>query len=127
MDAKAPETAKTKVEVPVYERIVHLLEADGNDAMFGIPDPGVIHMAQTAEQRGWKVLSPRHEQGGAFMAEGYSRLSGKPGVIFATQGPGAANLAAAMICAAKEGTPVIFIAGNRTRSAEQKVKRGRIQ
>lgn len=113
--------------VPVYERIVHLLEAEGIDTLFGIPDPGFIHMAMTAEQRGWNVVAPHHEQSGGFMADAWSRMTGKPGVVFGTQGPGIVNLAAAMIVAQKENSPTIFFGGNRSRIAYRKVKRGRIQ
>jgi acetolactate synthase-1/2/3 large subunit len=113
--------------VPVYARILDLLEAEGIHALFGIPDPGFIHMAMTAEKRGWKVVSPHHEQAGAFMADAWSRMTGKPGVCFGTQGPGVANLAAAMICAAKENAPTIFFGGQRSRVAYQRARRGRIQ
>ncbi|MCZ6874644.1 MAG: thiamine pyrophosphate-binding protein [bacterium] len=115
------------MSVPVYERIVHLLEAEGIDTLFGIPDPGFIHMAMTAEQRGWNVVAPHHEQAGGFMADAWSRMTGKPGVCFGTQGPGIANLAAAMIVAAKENSPTIFFGGQRSRIAYQRARRGRIQ
>lgn len=113
--------------VPVYERIVDLLEAEGINTLFGIPDPGFIHMAMTAEGRGWKVVAPHHEQAGGFMADAWSRMTGKPGVCFGTQGPGITNLAAAMIVAAKENAPTIFFGGQRSRTAYQRARRGRIQ
>lgn len=112
---------------PVYERIVDLFEAEGIDTLFGIPDPGFIHMVMLARDRGWNVIAPHHEQGGAFMADAWSRMTGKPGLCFGTAGPGVANLAAAMIVAAKENSPTIFMGANRMRSAEERVKRGRIQ
>lgn len=112
---------------PVHERILELFEAEGIKTLFGIPDPGFIHMAVAAERRGWNVIAPHHEQAGSFMADSWSRMTGKPGVCFGTMGPGVANLAAAAIVAAKENSPTIFLAGNRARVAEQRVKRGRIQ
>lgn len=115
------------MSVPVYERIVHLLEAEGVNTLFGIPDPGFIHMAMVAEQRGWNVVAPHHEQAGGFMADAWSRMTGKPGVCFGTQGPGISNLAAAMIVAAKENSPTIFFGGQRSRTAYQRARRGRIQ
>jgi thiamine pyrophosphate-dependent acetolactate synthase large subunit-like protein len=115
------------MSVPVHERILDLLEAEGINTLFGIPDPGFVHMAMKAEQRGWQVVAPHHEQSGGFMADGWSRMTGKPGVVFGTQGPGIVNLAAAMIVAQKENSPTIFLGGNRSRVAYQKVKRGRIQ
>lgn len=113
--------------VPVYMRVLDLLEAEGIDSLFGIPDPGFIHMAMTAEKRGWSVVSPHHEQAGGFMADAWSRMTGKPGVCFGTQGPGVANLAAAMICASKENAPILFLGGQRSRMAYQRARRGRIQ
>jgi thiamine pyrophosphate-dependent acetolactate synthase large subunit-like protein len=61
------------------------------------------------------------------MADAWSRMTGKPGVVFGTQGPGIANLAAAMIVAHKENSPTIFFGGQRQRIAYQRVRRGRIQ
>ncbi len=115
------------MSVPVHERIIDLLEAEGIDALFGIPDPGFLHMAMKCEQRGWKVVAPKHEQNGAFMADAWSRMTGKPGVCFGTQGPGVTNLASAMIVAKKEGSPTIFFGGNRSRTANQRARVGRIQ
>lgn len=112
---------------PVYERILHLLEAEGIKTLFGIPDPGFVHMAVTAEARGWQVIAPHHEQSGAFMADAWGRMTGTPGVCFGTMGPGVANLAAASIVAAKENAPTLFLAGNRARSEEHRIRRGRIQ
>jgi acetolactate synthase-1/2/3 large subunit len=115
------------MSVPVYERIIDLLEVEGIDTLFGIPDPGFFHLAMTAEARGWNVVSPHHEQAGGFMADAWSRMTGKPGVCFGTQGPGITNLAAAMIVAAKENSPTIFFGGQRSRTAYQRARRGRIQ
>jgi acetolactate synthase-1/2/3 large subunit len=113
--------------VKVYERILQLFEAEGINTLFGIPDPNFVHMFITAEKRGWNVVSPHHEQAAGQMAEGASRLTGKPGLCIGTLGPGVANLASAMMCAKVENTPVIFLGGQRARITEQRVRRGRIQ
>jgi acetolactate synthase I/II/III large subunit len=110
-----------------YERILQLLEAEGIKTLFGIPDPSFFRMFATAEQRGWQVIAPHHEEAGAFMAEGLWRMTGLPGVIVGNQGPGVANLVPAGINAAKENAPVIFIGGQRKHIAAQRVRRGRIQ
>ena len=112
---------------PVHERILDLFEAEGIKTLFGIPDPGFIHMAVAAERRGWDVIAPHHEQAGSFMADAWGRMTGNSGVVFGTMGPGVANLAAAAIVAHKENSPTIFLAGNRARDADQRVRRGRIQ
>lgn len=113
--------------VPVYERILQLLEAEGIKTLFGIPDPNFVHMFLAAEQRGWSVVSPHHEAAGGFMAEAVSRMTGKPGVAIGTLGPGMANLMPAIQCAKVENTPLIIFGGQRARITEQRVRRGRIQ
>lgn len=113
--------------VSVSERILQLLEAEGINTLFGIPDPSFVQMFAVAEARGWRVVAPHHEQAGAFMADAFARMTGKLGVVVGNQGPGVANLAAAAMCAAKENAPILFIAGQRARVADQRVRRGRIQ
>jgi thiamine pyrophosphate-dependent acetolactate synthase large subunit-like protein len=113
--------------VKVYERILQLFEAEGIKTLFGIPDPNFVHMFITAEQRGWKVVAPHHEECAGFMADAASRMTGRPGLCIGTLGPGIANLAGAMMCAKVENSPVIFLGGQRARITEQRVRRGRIQ
>lgn len=111
----------------VHDRMLELMEAEGIRTLFGIPDPSFVAMFIAAEARGWRVIAPHHEQAGAFMADGLWRMTGRPGVVVGNQGPGVANLAAAAICAAKENVPTIFIAGQRHRLFEQRVRKGRFQ
>jgi acetolactate synthase-1/2/3 large subunit len=115
------------MSVFVPERVLQLMEAEGVKTLFGIPDPSFFRMFATAENRGWRVIAPHHEEAGAFMAEGLWRMTGLPGVIVGNQGPGIANLAPAAINAAKENAPLIFVAGQRKAIAAQRVRRGRIQ
>lgn len=111
----------------VSERILQLLEQEGVSNIFGIPDPSFIRMFTQAEDRGWTIVAPHHETCAGFMAEAITRMTGRMAVAVGNQGPGVANLIPAIISAAKEGTPTIFIGGQRKRIADQKVKRGRIQ
>jgi len=113
--------------VPVYKRILDLFEAEGVNTLFGIPDPNFVHMFLEAESRGWKVVSPHHEESAGFMAEAVSRMTGKPGLCIGTLGPGVANLAGAMMCAKVENSPVVYLGGQRARITERRVRRGRIQ
>ncbi|MFC9981082.1 thiamine pyrophosphate-binding protein [Gordonia sp. NPDC127522] len=115
------------MSVKVYERILDLFEAEGITTMFGIPDPNFVHMFHLAEERGWKVVAPHHEEAAGFMAEAVSRMTGTAAVCIGTLGPGVANLAGAMMCAKVENSPVIFLGGQRARITEQRVRRGRIQ
>src|SRR5271170_1552119 len=65
------------MSVKVYERILHLFEAEGINTLFGIPDPNFVHLFLTAEQRGWQVVSPHHEAAAGFMAEAVARMTGQ--------------------------------------------------
>ena len=116
-----------KTGTPVYKRILDLLEAEGINTLFGIPDPNFVHMFLEAETRGWTVVAPHHEAAAGFMAEAASRITGKPAVAVGTLGPGIANMAPAIQCALVENSPVIFLSGQRARVTEQRVRRGRIQ
>ncbi|MFE2963735.1 thiamine pyrophosphate-binding protein [Streptomyces sp. NPDC059340] len=111
----------------VFARILELLEAEGINTIFGIPDPNFVHMFHLAEERGWNVVAPHHEESAGFMAEAVSRMTGKAAVCIGTLGPGVANLAGAMMCAKVENSPVVFLGGQRARITEQRVRRGRIQ
>ena len=113
--------------VKVYERILQLFEAEGITTLFGIPDPNFVHMFHAAEERGWSVVAPHHEEAAGMMAEAVSRMTGRPGLAIGTLGPGLANLAGAIQCAKVENSPVIFLGGQRARITEQRVRRGRIQ
>ena len=113
--------------VKVYERILDLFEAEGIDTIFGIPDPNFVHLFHLAEERGWNVVAPHHEASAGFMAEAVSRMTGKAAVCAGTLGPGIANMAPAIMCAKVENSPVVFLAGQRARITEQRVRRGRIQ
>lgn len=113
--------------VKVYERILDLFEAEGISTIFGIPDPNFVHLFHLADERGWNVVSPHHEESAGFMAEAVSRMTGKAAVCIGTLGPGMANMAGAMMCAKVENSPVIFLGGQRARITEQRVRRGRIQ
>ncbi|MEU5880601.1 thiamine pyrophosphate-binding protein [Spirillospora sp. NPDC047279] len=113
--------------VKVYERLLDLFEAEGITTIFGIPDPNFVHLFHLADERGWTVVAPHHEESAGFMAEAVSRMTGRPALCIGTLGPGVANLAGAMMCAKVENSPVIFLGGQRARVTEQRVRRGRIQ
>lgn len=111
----------------MHERIIELLQAEGIDTIFGIPDPSFFAMFIEAEKRGMNVVSPHHEQAAALMADGLYRLTGKPGVLGINKGPGVANIAAGAAYLAKENIPAVFIMGQRQRIYEQRVRRGKMQ
>ena len=108
-------------------RIIDLLEAEGIRTLFGIPDPAVQHLHREATKRGWDVVAPHHESAGAFMADAMARMTGKPAVIAGNEGPGVANLLPAAVCASKEKIPVIFLACQRARRFDARVRRSQFQ
>jgi thiamine pyrophosphate-dependent acetolactate synthase large subunit-like protein len=121
-----------KSESPVRDRtvaarIVDLIQAEGIDTIFGIPDPGFQRMFRVAAERGMRVVAPHHEAAGGFMADAMTRMTGKPSVVIGNQGPGVANLLPAAVCASKEKAPVLFLAGQRDRVLDAQVRRGKFQ
>src|SRR5437016_632733 len=113
-----PKTATTHERAEVgptmqgSEILVAALEREGVDTIFAYPGGASmeLHQALTKSKRIRTVL-PRHEQGGAFAAEGYARASGKAGVCMATSGPGATNLVTGIADAYMDSIPVIAITG----------------
>src|ERR1041385_2582639 len=94
------------------DAVLRSLEAEGVDVAFGIPG-GAILPVYDAIARGPTVrhVLARHEQGAGHMAEGYARASGRPGVAFATSGPGATNLVTPIADAWMDSTPLVCITG----------------
>src|SRR5512142_1482090 len=74
------------------EILVACLEREGVEVIFAYPGGASMEIHQALTRSKIRTILPRHEQGGAFAAEGYARASGKVGVCMATSGPGATNL-----------------------------------
>ncbi|MCH9691498.1 MAG: 5-guanidino-2-oxopentanoate decarboxylase [Gammaproteobacteria bacterium] len=89
--------------------LIHLLHAYGVDTVFGIPGVHTIELYRALPASGLKHITPRHEQGAAFMADGYARASGNPGVCFLISGPGLTNAATAMAQAFSDSIPMLVI------------------
>lgn len=89
--------------------LMHLLRAHGVEKVFGIPGVHTIELYRELPGSGLIHITPRHEQGAAFMADGYARASGKPGVCFLITGPGLTNAATAMAQAYSDSIPMLVI------------------
>ncbi|MFI0370534.1 acetolactate synthase large subunit [Actinomadura sp. 1N219] len=89
--------------------LVRALEAEGVEYVFGIPGEENIHFVHALNDSSIRYVLVRHEQGAAFMAEIYGRLTGKAGVASATLGPGAINLQLGVADATTNSTPVVAI------------------
>lgn len=83
----------------------------GIDYIFGVPGESISPVQYAASQAGIDIITARHEQASTFMAEAYSRITGKPSVVLVTFGPGFTNTLSAMVNAQLSNAPVILIAG----------------
>lgn len=93
--------------VGVY--LAELLAAYGIEVIFGIPGVHTIELYRGLPKSGIRHVTPRHEQGAGFMADGYARVSGRPGVCFIITGPGMTNIATAMAQAYSDSVPMLVI------------------
>ncbi|EGE53448.1 acetolactate synthase AlsS [Streptococcus parauberis] len=84
--------------------------------VFGIPGAKIDKVFDTLEDKGPQLIVSRHEQNATFMAQGIGRITGQPGVVIATSGPGISNLATGLVTATAEGDPVLAIGGQVKRS-----------
>ena len=92
--------------------ILEALEREGVEVIFGYPGGANLPIyQQLPEHPKLKHILVRHEQGAAHMADGYARACGKPGVVFATSGPGALNLVTGLCTAYMDSVPMIAITG----------------
>jgi acetolactate synthase-1/2/3 large subunit len=87
-----------------------LLEAYGVEYVFGIPGNHTLELHRGLENTRIRHVTTRHEQGAAFMADGYARVSGQPGVCFVISGPGLLNAATAITQANQDSVPLLVIA-----------------
>ncbi|WP_218563601.1 acetolactate synthase AlsS [Legionella worsleiensis] len=96
--------------------VVKCLEAQGVQFVFGIPGAKIDTVFDALEDSSIQLILCRHEQNAAFMAQAYGRLTGKPGVVLVTSGPGVSNLATGLLTATTEGDPIVAIGGNVPRA-----------
>ena len=99
-------TTKTTAQV-----LADCLKAEGVDVIFGIPGEENLDLMFAIKEAGIRFIPTRHEQGAAFMADVYGRLTGRAGVCLATLGPGATNLVTGVADAFLDGAPLVAITG----------------
>lgn len=98
------------------EFLVQQLEAWGVDTVFGIPGVHTVELYRGLPHSGIRHVTPRHEQGAGFMADGYARVTGKPGVCFIITGPGMTNILTAMAQAYADSIAMLVISSVNERS-----------
>ena len=97
--------------------VVKCLEREGVDTVFAYPGGASMELHQAlTRSKHIRTILPRHEQGGAFAADGYARACGKTGVAIATSGPGATNLVTGVADAYMDSIPLVLITGQVPRA-----------
>ncbi|MCL5055660.1 MAG: acetolactate synthase large subunit [Firmicutes bacterium] len=90
---------------------VHCLEKEGVEYIFGLPGEENMDLLESLRSSSIQFITTRHEQGAAFMADVYGRLTGKAGVCLSTLGPGATNLVTGIADATLDRAPLVAITG----------------
>ncbi len=101
----------------VGERLVEGLAARGVEVILGIPGVHTVEMYRGLSGSPIRHVTARHEQGCAFMADGYARASGKPGVALVITGPGITNALTAMAQSREDSVPVLVVSGVNRRDS----------
>ena len=99
------------VQLNTAQMLIKCLEAEGVEYIFGIPGEENLEVMNAISGSSIKFIITRHEQGAAFMADVYGRLTGNAGVCLSTLGPGATNLVTGVADADSDGAPLIAITG----------------
>lgn len=98
-------------ELNTAELLVQCLENEGVEYIFGLPGEENLHVLEALKHSSIQFITTRHEQGAAFMADVYGRLTGKAGVCLSTLGPGATNLMTGVADANLDRAPLVAITG----------------
>lgn len=98
-------------EINTAELLVQCLENEGVEYVFGLPGEENLHVLEALKHSQIRFITTRHEQGAAFMADVYGRLTGKAGVCLSTLGPGATNLMTGVADANLDRAPLVAITG----------------
>ncbi|WP_171098371.1 5-guanidino-2-oxopentanoate decarboxylase [Ruegeria sp. HKCCD7255] len=94
---------------PLGAQISHMLRDRGVEVIFGIPGVHNQEMYRGIEEAGITHVLARHEQGAGFMADGYARATGKPGVAYVITGPGLCNIMTPMGQAYSDSVPMLVL------------------
>ena len=105
---------------PLGAQIAHMLKARGTDTVFGIPGVHNLELYRGFETAGLAHVLARHEQGAGFMADGYARATGRPGVALVISGPGLTNIMTPMGQAWSDSAPMLVLSSCLGESAARK-------
>ncbi|MCP1529237.1 MULTISPECIES: acetolactate synthase large subunit [Bacillus] len=105
------ETSKASQTMNGALMLIEALKREKVEVIFGYPGGAVLPIYDKIYDSGLFHVLPRHEQGAIHAAEGYARVSGKPGVVIATSGPGATNLVTGIADAMIDSLPLVVFTG----------------
>jgi acetolactate synthase-1/2/3 large subunit len=103
--------------LPVTEAVAEVLTKLGADTVFGVVGSGNFMVTNALIARGARYVAARHEGGAAVMADAWTRLTGRPGIVSVHQGPGLTNAMTGITEAAKSRTPLIVLTADAASSA----------
>ncbi|MEH7379746.1 acetolactate synthase large subunit [Bacillus sp. JJ1533] len=111
VNAKVEEQAKSSTKMNGSQMLIEALRRENVEVIFGYPGGAVLNIYDSLYDSGIFHVLSRHEQGGIHAAEGYARISGKPGVVIATSGPGATNIVTGLADAMIDSIPLVVFTG----------------
>ncbi|BDH13986.1 thiamine pyrophosphate-binding protein [Streptomyces hygroscopicus] len=100
--------------IPAVLAAVQIMKNEGVDIVFGCPGAALLPLYAAMEEAGIERLSGRHEEGAAFMADGWTRTTGRAGVVAVTAGPGSARLITGLYAAQQDAVPLVCVTGRAT-------------
>ena len=116
------------VKLTGAQMVCESLLNEGVDVIFGLPGGAILPLYGTLpEYPDLRHILVRHEQGAAHAADGYARATGKPGVAWATSGPGATNLVTGIATAQMDSVPLVVVTGQVPRPAIVMVNSGKVR
>ena len=98
--------------------VVETLATHGVDTIFGIPGTHNLEIYRHLPRTGIRAITPRHEQGAGYAAEAFARVTGRPGVVVTTSGPGLTNVMTAASTAYAESQPMLVLSSGLPTGAE---------
>ncbi len=99
--------------------VVSALQLQGVDLVFGIPGTHNLEIYRYLADSGIRHVTPRHEQGGGYAADAFARVSGRPGVVITTTGPGLTNTCTALATSYADSIPVLVISPGMPKGMER--------
>lgn len=108
---KVEEQRKQRTKMSGALMLIEALKAEKVEVIFGYPGGAVLPIYDKLYDSGLFHVLTRHEQGAIHAAEGYARISGKPGVVIATSGPGATNIVTGLTDAMMDSIPLVVFTG----------------